>query len=484
MSATATPSDAPAKTRARRSHWAPRWLVLTHRYLGVVLGALMLLWCLSGMVMLFVSYPSVSPDDRLGHLPRIQWSRCCTFGDTVPLDARVSAAMVEQLGDSPILKLRLQDGERTAIDLSNGRPLDRISDFDARGVTQSWGRAKDVTPVIRDQWTVSGEFNRQRPFWRVRLDDGEKTDLYVSQKTGEVAQRTTQASRILNWVGAVPHWLYPTILRQYPKAWTQVVIWTSLAGTFLTVVGLYLGLISWRPFRDDRLTPFQGLMAWHHLAGLATGVLTLTWVFSGLVSMNPWGFLDSPDDPARGRIAGPPPNFEALQGALESTAAHLPPAGQARLAPIDGRVFVVTADRRFDELGHPTPLRQADLALAAHRLGDVADQRLMDHEDRYYFSHHDTVALPVWRVILRDGRRYYLDPRSAAVLADIDADAKGYRWLHEGLHRLDVIPGLRRGPIWAFAVLALLAAVTFGVGTGVWLGWRRIGQDFARLRRP
>ena len=60
--------------------------------------------------------------------------------------------------------------------------------------------------------------------------------------------------------------------------------------------------------------------------------------------------------------------------------------------------------------------------------------------------------------------------------------AKGFRWLHEGLHRFDVVPGFRRGPVWAGVTLALLAAVTFGVGTGVWLGWRRIGHDLSQLR--
>ncbi len=37
-----------------------RILILLHRYLGVALGALMLLWFASGIVMLFVPYPGLS----------------------------------------------------------------------------------------------------------------------------------------------------------------------------------------------------------------------------------------------------------------------------------------------------------------------------------------------------------------------------------------------------------------------------------------
>ena len=61
MSPTATASEAAGRRAGRRTAWAPRWLVIVHRYLGVALGALMLLWCLSGMVMLFVHYPERRP---------------------------------------------------------------------------------------------------------------------------------------------------------------------------------------------------------------------------------------------------------------------------------------------------------------------------------------------------------------------------------------------------------------------------------------
>jgi hypothetical protein len=448
----------------------------------VTLGALMLLWCLSGMVMLFVAYPSVSQDERLARLPRIDWSHCCVMDAAAPATARVAQASVEQLAGAPVLRLRLADGSRRMVDLTNGHPAAGATQLDAMAVAEAWGRPARLTPVVRDQWTVGPEFNRGRPFWRVRLADQAASDIYVSQTSGEVVQRTTRAGRVLNWLGAVPHWLYPTLLRQYPKLWTQVVIWTSLGGVFLTLAGLYLGILSWRPFRDKRLSPFRGLMTWHHLIGLVTGVLTLTWVASGLVSMNPWGFLESPDEPGPARIAGPPPAFAEVQAALESVAARAPAVAQVRIAQLAGRVYVLAGDERFDAQGHPAPLAAADLAAAGRRLGPVASQGLIAGEDAYYFSHHEAVTLPAWRVLMADGRRDYLDPRSGVLMASFDGPAKGYRWLHQGLHRFDVVPVFRRGPVWASVTLFLLAAVTFGVGTGVWLGWRRVGHDLAQLR--
>ena len=482
MSATATASDAPK--RARRTRWAPRWLVATHRYLGVVLGGLMLVWCLSGAVMLFSPYPSLRADERIAHLPPIDWSRCCRLDTAAAPDAAVTSAVIEQIGANPVLRLRTEAVPRV-IDLFSGRLISPLGAEAAMAEAGVWGRVATVSDVTRDQWSVSGELNRWRPFWRVRLADGAATDLYVSQATGEIAQRTTRTSRVLGWLGAVPHWLYPTLLRQDTKLWIAVVVWTSLAGTFLTVAGLYLGLIAWRPFGagDRRVTPFRGLMAWHHLGGLAAGILTLTWVFSGLVSVNPWGFLESGDDPVPTKVMGPPPRFAEVSGALGRAAANRPAVSQLRLAPFDGRVFVMAGESRLDATGRPAPLGAADLAAAGARLGPVAAQGMIATEDAYYFTHHEPVVLPAWRVRLADGRRVYLDPRSGAVLASLDAAAKGYRWLHQGLHRLDVVPGARRGPAWATVSLVLLALVTLGVATGTWLGLRRIGHDFAQLRR-
>ncbi len=35
-------------------------------------------------------------------------------------------------------------------------------------------------------------------------------------------------------------------------------------------------------------------MRWHHLAGLIFGVTAVTWIFSGMMSMNPWKVFDTP----------------------------------------------------------------------------------------------------------------------------------------------------------------------------------------------
>jgi hypothetical protein len=107
----------------------------------------------------------------------------------------------------------------------------------------------------------------------------------------------------------------------------------------------------------------------------------------------------------------------------------------------------------------------------------------LTREDSYYYAHHASVKLPVYRIDLADADRthLYVDPATGAVLRIADGTAKRYRWLESGLHRLD-FPILRARPLWDFVVLPLLLAVTIACATGAWLSFKRIGRDWAALR--
>jgi hypothetical protein len=99
----------------------------------------------------------------------------------------------------------------------------------------------------------------------------------------------------------------------------------------------------------------------------------------------------------------------------------------------------------------------------------------MTHEDAYYFSHHRDLAwLPVYRMVLADSTRYYLDPVSGTLVAKFDRSAQAYRWLHEGLHRMDFMAAMRRRPQWDVLMLVLMSGVTLLCMTGAYLGYRRL----------
>ena len=98
------------------------------------------------------------------------------------------------------------------------------------------------------------------------------------------------------------HWLYFTPLRRNGPLWTQTIVWLSLAGCVMCLSGLTWGLLV------ARRAPYIGIMRWHHYAGLIFGVFTCTWIFSGLLSMDPWDWHPStaPSRAQREVVAGGP----------------------------------------------------------------------------------------------------------------------------------------------------------------------------------
>jgi hypothetical protein len=466
-----------------------RSLFLVHRYLGIAVGLLMVMWCLSGVVMMYVGYPDLAEPTRLRHLAPMDWNGCCKISDdALPGDALVQEAQVEMLGNRPVLRLRTAAGSHL-VDLSTGRVIDRVSPEEAAQVARTYveGPASaaphSLGSIDHDQWTVSGNFRADRPLYHFGLNEG--TELYISGTTGRAVQMTTTGERFWNWLGAIPHWLYFTELRARPSLWSNIVVVTSLMGCFLSAIGLYIGVTQFIHRPVGRWSSYQGLNRWHHIAGLVFGVLALSWIASGFLSMNPWGWLEGEGAQAElSRLRGNPRAAAVdLAGGLAALA-RLRPLGivSVKIAPLAGRLYFITttADgqrRRFNVNAAPAPLYGADLDYIEAVLGgtDASPVSLMTEEDAYYFSHHRDIArLPVYRMIRTDGTRYYLDALSGALIAKMDRGARSYRWFHQALHRLDFSAALRGRPQWDALMLLLMSGVTALCVTGAYLGYRRV----------
>jgi uncharacterized iron-regulated membrane protein len=472
-----------------------RWLFLLHRYLGIAVGTLMAMWCLSGVVMMYVSYPALDENSRLRHLAPISWTDCCTISDDLQSDAGAARDFrVEMLSGRPVLYRRSTlQAPVQLVDLITGTPLTAISPAQAANVARSYlVQPLSSFPALLgtidyDQWTVSDGFDADRPLYHFDLGDRLRTELYVSSKTGRAVQMTTGRERFWNWLGAVPHWLYFAQLRRKPALWSELLIVTSLMGCCLAATGLYIGVRQLLRRPRGEWSTYRGSNRWHHVAGLFFGLFALTWVLSGLLSMNPWGWLEGASaEPERSRLRGPDLSGVQVKAALQAIASNHPPAlVSIQMAPLNGRLYFIASARdgersRLDERGNDAPLSDADLAFIAAALkmsGSNEAPRLITHEETYYFTHHgEKVPLPAYRLAPHDGSAtlYYVDPVSGGLIVTIDRSAQGYRWWHEGLHRMDFLPALRRRPQWDILMFFLMSGVTMTCFTGAYLGYRRL----------
>jgi hypothetical protein len=236
---------------------------------------------------------------------------------------------------------------------------------------------------------------------------------------------------------------------------------------------------------------------------LVFGIVTLAWVASGLFSLNPWGFLESRPDNAAERLAGPSQNWSSIRNSIEAIKAS-PMDGLVSLTsqPFDGRLFWLARFEdgrvlRLDQSGNVRNASSDELTAAAQLLAGentIESNSLSEAEDAYYFkfqgfAEREPLILPVYRVIVEDDEHtsYYLDPSNTRLLARFDSAQRGYRWLFNGLHRIDFFAWLRIRPLWDFIVLFLMIGSTAGVGIGFYLALRRIKLDVSeafKRRKP
>jgi hypothetical protein len=498
-------------------------LVLVHKWLGVALALFFLMWFVSGVVLYFVPFPSLTPTERLTALPLLQLpAPCCLTAVEAAERAGLRAganseARLGMLGDSPVWRLQgrpASAGEAEpvrwhTVDARTGTLVPPLTLAQAAGVAEAFsGQQASGTELIeRDQWTVPQGLDMHRPLVKVTIDSGDGLVLYVSPGAAEVVRDTRRAERFWNWLGAVPHWIYPTVLRQFPNAWHHVVVWLSIPGVFLSATGIALGI--WQLFLNRRRwIPYRKFwMRWHHILGLAGAVFTLTWMFSGLMSMNPFGVFSgrSVDPQARSLWAGKPPLLArnpadavalvAARGMKPLELDILSIAGQAwyRVRGQGGTGVVqrlIRADGPEPTVAMAVPDTAVQAALNALRPGKPLPeiQLLAHYDDLYYARQQDASTpfyrpLPIWRARWQaDGVAVYADAASARIVMRADATTPWQRVLYNGLHSLDFAPLVSRPLLRTTLIVGLSLLGTALCITSVVVAWRVFSPGHPRRR--
>lgn len=485
---------------------AKRWLYLIHRWAGIVLCLFFAMWFISGVVMMYVGYPKLTPQERLAHLPALD-SAAITITPAQALaaaDVQDSAGMIlaAARGGAPVY---LVPGEARrapkVVDAASGVLLPSADAATALATARAWSggqyTARYQGTVEEDAYTHSRALGPDRPLHRVDLDDPAQTRLYISSATGMVVLDATRAERVWNYAGAWIHWLYPFRGNALDGWWHDIVVWLSVAGVLLALTGTVVGILRWRfsrPYASGSRSPYrENMMRWHHLSGLLFAAITITWIFSGLMSMNPWKVFASGAPPlAQAAYAGKPGT--TLAPPRDLIAALPAPPRELRWARADGHDVVLARSAA----GAPGVLSARDarphaydpaaLRAAAARLvpgARLARIETLDAYDFYYYARdehamlgHVEKPLPAWRLIYDDPHStwVYLDPRTGQILSRQDSGSRASRWLFAFLHSWDWTGLLSRRPLWdALLVFLSLGGAALSL-TGAVIGWRRLGR--------
>lgn len=493
-------------------HKLRRWLYLIHRWMGIAGCLLIAMWFGSGLVMMYVGFPALTEAERLAGLPPLDPQRIAVTPDAALRAAGLTAfprsLRLEMAGAQPVYRFVDEGGRPRTVSASDGSVITEVDAMAAQAIAQRFaGRpARWLDTAERDQWTVPNSLNAWRPLHRIGIDDGRGTELYVSARTGEVVRDTRRSERFWNWLGAVPHWLYFTPIRQHAPRWRQLVLWSAGACIAVAVTGIWIGWLRLRVRRRfahgsmGGTSPYHGWMAWHHVAGLVGALFLQAWLISGWLSVNPnrWFSGRGFDSAALQRYGAhaeptfPTPDWHALlqragdrSGGERSSGDRSADVREVRMQWVAGVPVLLAASApdaiRALDARTATPLAwdQARLAQAAAALlpaARVVESTLQTAPDAYWYSHHTVRRLPVVRVGFDDADRTwaYLDPATGQVLGRGDHSRRLYRWLFHAAHSYDFVVLTRHRPLWDIVVW-LLSTVGLVVSlSGVVVGWRRL----------
>jgi hypothetical protein len=488
-----------------------RLVIFIHRWLGVALCLVFLLWFPSGIAMMYWGYPSVSDADRLERSPALDRS-------TIQLSPAEAYAKLDASGAPGQVRLntfdgrpvyRFQSGASNGIVFADtGDVLDEIPMAMVERIASAWtsqpataARVDAITDV--DQWTLQTPIATLEPLWKFTWPSGD--EVYISQASGEVEQYTTRASRLGAYAGPITHWFYFTPLRKHGAQWSRVVVWSSGIATAVAVLGIVVGVWVFSPRQRYRYEgapariPYRGQKRWHMVLGLVFGIATVTWAFSGMLSMEPFPLSGANEsiDPRAGiadRI------HQALQTRMHFADFQVKdprealdqlsdlPVKELELTSMAGQtVYLATVGRNDTRIvavsgvsASGAPRRALDhrflidLVRTAAGTDGLSDVRVLHRYDAYYLDRRRERPLPVIlaHVDDRDRTRVYIDPATARVVEEYRDSDWILRWAYHALHSLDFPWLYNYRPLWDIVVITFMLGGTALCVTSLVLAWR------------
>lgn len=530
---------------------AKRLMYLAHRWTGIAGCLLMLAWFVSGIVMLYVGYPKLTPWERLAALPGLDPQSCCAALDDAA-DAAGSGRtgtiassgklVLTSIAGVPVYvatgggKPNVYDGASGAARKAQANAKDAMqaaqwfiretsaSSMQAEQLAAAWqtdgaDRSEERVAMQRsaaetrvhavygglvqeDRWTHSRGLDGHRPLHKVEISAPEPATLYISSRTGQVVLDVSAAQRQWNYVGAWLHWLYAFRTTSVDPVWSWTVIVLSLVGTLSALSGVCVGIWRWRftrRYKSGSRSPYrEPWMKWHHVAGLLFGGFVCTWIFSGLMSMNPMEVFSPRHGPDLQAYAG---DTHAPPGPLADPARVIAALQGQGFRPVelawqrlDGHAYVLAYDKLArtrivkmlgDDIVVLRALTAAEVEPAARKLfpAPLLRATLVTKHDTYYYQRHSEAmngalvrGLPALRLDFDDPEqtRVYLDLTTGQVGMSLSRSQRIGRWLFYFLHSWDTPALLDTHALRDAVLIALSLGGIVVSAAGTVLGWRRL----------
>lgn len=221
-----------------------RLMSQVHLWLGVAVGVQVMLWLISGIVMVLFPIEAVR-GEHLRHeeqVAAIDWSgEALGLSDILATqDTSVLSARTGWLAGDPVWRLETEAGPQM-IDARTGEDLTPVGEALARRIALSRyagaGALQEQTLVE----TPPREAGLAVPAWRFEFGPQDPATLYINSRTGELRAVRTTLWRVYDWFWGV-HIMDWSTRENFNSWWIKVTsaiaVLFGLAGVVLTVYRL------------------------------------------------------------------------------------------------------------------------------------------------------------------------------------------------------------------------------------------------------
>jgi hypothetical protein len=273
-------------------------LIYSHRWLGIGIIVMFLVWTLSGVVLMYYGHPQITTGERLLRLEPINFSTATM----TPAEAAVKAGIkpsrvrLSMYDGRPVYRLsRNSIGNWSAVLADTGEVLPGMGREQALKWMKQFAPEHASTMTYDAYLESPDEFTRiptlagYVPLHRIVMNDPAGTEYYVSEKSNDIVQKTDRKGRFLAISGYILHNLFFFRQRTWWTPFLDFIAWTAM---LMALTGIVLGIwrVAFKPrFRHKGVlsyTPYSGWMKWHHYARLIFGVFSISWILSGTIPIS------------------------------------------------------------------------------------------------------------------------------------------------------------------------------------------------------
>ena len=467
-----------------------------HRWISIALCLMFAAWFASGIVMIYVPFPSLSDGERIERSEFVDTSDITSLSESFKAAEINIASRIRllQYQERPILVVEGDSSKVVAVFADSSELVPKLTVENSRDIAEKFSDSPIISvsdQIMYDQWVVHDRFDPYRPFFRVDLDDEDRTHLYVSTKTTEVHQKTNRQQRLWNYFGAVIHWIYPTVIRKDWALWDQLVWWVSLFGILGVIAGIILGLkhtvSGWKRGSQLLSSPFSGWLAWHHKLGFIFGVFVLLWIFSGWLSMDHGRLFSTPNPTLNQatKLRGIHLS-DALNQVTQEDLNKFSNVREYEISALDGRAMLIAKNGQTSELiftdANSIPSQDYLISTVRSAVSQawpetaIKSSYMVAADDVYGHLREGSFPKKTLRIILDDVDEtwVHINLDDGHIVSVMDKSRRLYRWLFNGIHSLD-LPGFSsKRPLWdIFMVVLMLTGTIFSI-TGLILAYKKL----------